>query len=114
MQSIEAFQLILADLIEKVGLVISFSAFAQILGEDPQTLRVRECRARAKGIELFPPPLMLQGKERQWSAPAIARWLCDSAATTDTDARPGTATLSVKRGRGRPRKAHSQQRGAAA
>lgn len=111
MQNIEAFQLVLADLIREVGLVIPFSALAQILGEDPQTLRVRECRARAKGIELLPLPLPLGGKERQWSAVGVAAWLCETPQLAVRVAMPTVGVpqahevaVPTPRGRGRPRK----------
>lgn len=81
-------------------LVLGRDEIAAVLGVSVNALKIQEMKARGRGEQLLPEPLIKTGAGHQWSISQVARWLAgDMPARAEADHPQVVRT----RRRGRPR-----------
>ena len=89
-------------------LVLGRDEIASVLGLSVNALKIQEMKARGRGEQLLPPPLVHTARGHQWSVSQIARWLAGDMPAAEVE-RPGAVQPRPSRRRGRPR---AEDRGA--
>ena len=77
-------------------LVLGREEIAAVLGMSVNALKIQEMKARARGEQLLPEPLVKTAAGHQWSIAQVARWLAG-------DMPPGAVQPRPSPRRGRPR-----------